>query len=117
MLSKYMQLKNSSSFQEVDEFSTNLPVTDLNTAPSGGMYPNLCRYKDILGKPREGPHSYRIFNIAVVDVLLTILLGFMIHYFLPKISLIYTLIFVFVLGIVAHRMFCVPTTIDKAIFG
>ena len=77
----------------------------------------LCKYKNILGKPGEGVHSYRIFNIAVVDVLLTVLLAFIIHFFFPKISLIYILIFVFLLGIVAHHIFCVPTTVDKAIFG
>jgi len=77
----------------------------------------LCKYKDIFGKPGEGVHSYRIFNIAVVDVLLTVLLAFIIHFFLPKISLIYTFIFVFLLGIFAHRIFCVRTTVDKAIFA
>ena len=116
MLCEYMPLKNSSSLREVDEFSTNLPVTDLNTAPSGCAYPNLCRYKDILGKPGEGAHSYRIFNIAVVDVLLTMLLAFIIHFFFPKYPLIYILGFLFLLGIVAHRIFCVRTTVDKALF-
>jgi len=77
----------------------------------------LCKYKNILGKPGEGVHSYRIFNIAVVDLLLTVLLAFIIHFFLPKYPLIYILIFVFLLGIVAHRIFCVRTTVDKAIFG
>lgn len=77
----------------------------------------LCKYKNILGKPGEGVHSYRIFNIAIVDTLLTVLLGFIIHFFFPKISLIYTFIFVFALGIVAHHIFCVRTTVDKAIFG
>jgi hypothetical protein len=77
----------------------------------------LCKYKDIFGKPGEGAHSYRIFNIAIVDVLLTVLLALIIYFFLPKYPLIYILIFVFVLGIVAHRIFCVPTTVDKAIFG
>ena len=33
---------------------------------------DLCKYKDILGKPGQGVHSYRIFNIAIVDVILTI---------------------------------------------
>lgn len=77
----------------------------------------LCKYKNILGKPGKGVHSYRIFNIAIVDVLLTVLLAFIIHFFFPKISLIYILIFVFALGIVSHHIFCVPTTVDKAIFG
>ena len=29
-----------------------------------------CKYKDIFGKVGSGIHSYRIANIAIVDVLL-----------------------------------------------
>ena len=76
----------------------------------------LCKYKDIFGKVGEGAHSYRIFNIAIVDVLLTILLGIIIHAFNPKWSLLYILIALFILGIVAHRIFCVRTTIDRLLF-
>jgi len=66
-----------------------------------------CQYKDLFGKVGEGVHSYRIFNIAVVDVLLTVLLAFV----------IYILIFLFVLGFVLHRIFCLRTTVDKLLFG
>jgi len=76
----------------------------------------LCKYKDILGKPGKGVHSFRIFNISVVDVLLTLLLAFVIHLFLPKYKFISILICVFLLGIVLHRIFCVKTTIDKFLF-
>lgn len=77
----------------------------------------LCKYKDIFGKVGEGAHSYRVFNIAIVDVLLTILLGVIIHIVNPKWSLLYILIVLFILGIVAHRLFCVRTTIDRLLFG
>ena len=76
----------------------------------------LCKYKDIFGKVGEGAHSYRVFNIAIVDVLLTILLGVIIHIVNPKWSLLYILIVLFILGIVAHRIFCVRTTIDRLLF-
>ena len=76
----------------------------------------LCKYKDIFGKVGEGAHSYRVFNIAIVDVLLTILLGIIIHIVNPKWSLLYILIVLFILGIVAHRLFCVRTTIDRLLF-
>jgi len=33
----------------------------------------LCKYKNVLGKPKEGIHKYRIFNIAIVDTLVTII--------------------------------------------
>ena len=75
----------------------------------------LCKYKDMFGKPNQGVHSFRIFNIAIVDVLLTILAAFIISYFL-KTKFLYTLLLMFILGIISHRLFCVRTTIDKLLF-
>lgn len=34
---------------------------------------NLCKYNNIFGAVNTGLHSYRIFNIAIVDLFLTIL--------------------------------------------
>jgi hypothetical protein len=77
---------------------------------------NLCKYSDILGKPNEGVHSYRLFGIAILDVIMTIVAAFLISYFL-KFSFLYTLVFLFILGIILHRLFCVKTTVDKLLFG
>jgi hypothetical protein len=77
----------------------------------------LCKYKDIFGKVGEGVHSYRIFNIAIVDVILTFLLAFIIQLLLPKYNYYHILILLFILGIILHRMFCVRTTIDKILFN
>jgi hypothetical protein len=77
---------------------------------------SLCKYKDIFGKVGEGVHSYRIFNIAIVDVVFTILGAFIIHLFLPKYKFIYILLVLFLSGIFLHRLFCVRTTIDKLLF-
>lgn len=77
----------------------------------------FCKYKDIFGKPGKGIHSFRIFNIAIADVLLTLLLAFIIHFFLPKYKFVSILLVVFLIGIVLHRIFCVKTTIDKWLFG
>jgi hypothetical protein len=76
---------------------------------------SLCKYKDILGVPGKGVHSYRIFNIAIVDVIMTIIGAFLISYFF-KLSFLYTTIFLFILGIILHHIFCVRTTIDKLLF-
>jgi len=76
---------------------------------------DLCKYKDILGKPNQGVHSFRIFNIAIVDVLLTILAAYILSIF-TKFNLIYTTLLMFILGIISHRIFCVRTTIDKLLF-
>ena len=77
---------------------------------------DLCKYKNILGVPGQGPHSYRIFNIAIVDVILTIMLAFIISYIF-KISFVKTSITLFILGILLHRVFSVRTTIDKLLFN
>ena len=76
---------------------------------------NLCKYKDALGIPNEGIHSYRIFNIAIADVIMTFIAAFIISYFY-NISFIKTSIFLFILGIILHRIFCVQTTINKLLF-
>ena len=76
----------------------------------------LCKYKDILGKPNEGIHKYRIFNIAIFDVLLTIFVAFIISFF-SKINFFLILILLFIAGIILHRIFCVRTTVDKLIFN
>jgi len=77
----------------------------------------FCKYKNVLGKPGEGVHSYRIFNISIVDVLLTIALAFIIHFFFKKYKFRHILIFLFILGIILHHLFCVRTTVDKFLFG
>ena len=76
---------------------------------------SLCKYKNALGIPNEGIHSYRFLGLAIVDVIMTIILAILISY-LFKISFLYTSISIFVLGIILHRLFCVRTTIDKLLF-
>ena len=76
----------------------------------------LCQYKDLFGKVGQGVHSYKLFHVSMVDVLLTILGAYIIHFFLPKYPFKYTLLFLFLLGIFLHRLFCVRTTVDKLLF-
>jgi hypothetical protein len=75
----------------------------------------LSQYKNIFGKPGTGAHSWRIFNIAIVDVLLTVLVGLAISYFF-KINIGLAIGGFFLLGIALHRLFGVRTTIDKLLF-
>ena len=78
----------------------------------------FCKYKDSLGEPKKGLHSYRVFDIAVFDILLTFVLAKFIQYYImeeTEFSLI--LVFCFIAGIILHRVFCVKTTIDKLLFG
>jgi hypothetical protein len=76
---------------------------------------DLCKYKNMFGEPGTGAHSYRFFNIAVVDVILTVLAAYFFSW-LTKYSFFYSLVTFFILGIIAHRAFCVRTTVDKFLF-
>jgi mannose/fructose/N-acetylgalactosamine-specific phosphotransferase system component IID len=76
----------------------------------------FCKYKNALGKPKQGLHKYRIFNIAIVDVLLTIACAYIFYLFNPKFNFFVILLCLFVLGIILHRLFCVRTTVDKLLF-
>ena len=76
---------------------------------------NLCKYKNLLGKTDTGIHSYRIFNVAIADVLMTIIFAYAISYFF-KYPFLLTLGLLFLLGIFMHRIFCVRTTFDKILF-
>jgi hypothetical protein len=71
---------------------------------------------EIFGRPNEGVHSYRIFNLAIVDIIMTIIGAFIISKIF-KINFILILVILFILGIILHRLFCVNTTINKFIFG
>ena len=76
---------------------------------------DLCKYKYTLGVPRKGIHSYRLFDVAIADVIMTIIGSFIISY-LFKLPFLYVTLFIFILGIFLHRIFCVRTTIDKLLF-
>ena len=76
---------------------------------------DLCKYKNALGVPGKGVHSYRLFGVAIVDVIMTLIVSLIISY-LFKISFLYVSIFAFALGIILHRLFCVKTTVDKILF-
>jgi len=76
---------------------------------------NLCKYKDSLGIPGKGIHSYRVFNVAIIDVIMTIIGAYFISIWLKK-SFLITTILLFLLGIFLHHLFCVRTTVDKFLF-
>ena len=76
----------------------------------------FCEYKEILGKVKKGVHSYRVFDIAVVDVVMTILGAYLLHLFIPQSNFFVVLVSLFLLGIAMHRLFCVRTTVDKMLF-
>lgn len=77
-----------------------------------------CQYRDSLGKVGEGIHSYRIFDIAIVDVVLTALLSLVTQFFLSvvfKANVPLWLIFLvwLIIAEILHYLFCVETTFIK----
>lgn len=78
-----------------------------------------CSFKEfseIFGRPNEGAHSYRFMNLAIVDVVGTIIGAFIIAK-LFNWNFFLTLLILFLIGIILHRLFCVNTTVNKLIFG
>ena len=76
---------------------------------------NLCKYKDIFGKPREGAHSYRIFDLAIVDIVATYILAI----FISKYTTYQTnqlFIILMISSVFIHKLFCVETTLTKMVF-
>lgn len=88
---------------------------------------DLCKYKNLFGELNTGVHSYRVFDLAIFDILSTVIFGFVFHqiviirllnirknYFT---SFFIVLLVLFVSGIILHRLFCVRTTVDKWLFS
>jgi hypothetical protein len=77
----------------------------------------LCKYKNVFGKPNTGIHRFRIFGLAAVDIILTLLLAYILQLiFYPETHYLKILAYCFLLGIIIHRAFCVHTPIDKFLF-
>ena len=77
---------------------------------------NLCQYKNIFGKPNIGVHSYRIFNIAIVDLFFTVLAAYAIskYYIL---DFWYVFIILMLISLILHKMFCVDTTLTQLAYN
>jgi hypothetical protein len=79
---------------------------------------SLCEYKDIFGKVGEGIHSYRVMNIAIIDVVGTLVGAYFLQkYVFPQYDYTWVLVGLFILGIILHRIFCVKTTVDNILFN
>jgi hypothetical protein len=81
---------------------------------------NLCKLKyewfsPTTYTPDTGIHKYKIFGIAIVDVVLTIIAAFILS-IVFKVKFIYMLVILFIIGIISHRAFCIRTPVDKWLF-
>ena len=68
------------------------------------------------GSPRTGIHSVRLFDLAVVDVIVSVLFAICVSY-VTKTRLVSSILFVFTLGIIVHRMLKIDTKVNTMIFG
>lgn len=77
------------------------------------MY-RFCKYKDSLGISGKGIHSYRVFDIAIIDLIMTIIGSYVIARIF-HLSFLWTFITIFIIGEILHYIFCVPTTFIRLI--
>lgn len=81
---------------------------------------DLCKHRWVFGKEGEGAHSLRLFDLAVVDVAFTLAGAALFaagtgRFTGPRFAAAAAALFL--LGIALHRLFCVNSTVNKAIFG
>ena len=76
---------------------------------------SLCpfsKFNKIFGIPGKGVHRFRILDVAAVDYFLTLIGAFILSY-LTQVPLVLTTIGLFILGIILHTLFGVPTNAVK----
>ena len=76
----------------------------------GGM----CKYRHIFGREGEGVHSYRLFNIAIIDLVMTAIGAYALAWYLES-SPVGVFIVLMVISLFAHKAFCVETTLTKLV--
>jgi hypothetical protein len=78
---------------------------------------SLCKHKDIFGEPREGSHELRdpVFDTALVDTGITLIVCYAISKYYNY-SFMVVFFILMIIAIIAHRSFCVRTTVDKFLF-
>lgn len=76
----------------------------------------FCEHRDVFGRPGQGVHARRVLGLAAVDVVGTVVIGLLAAWvggFTPWKAVALA----FLAGVVAHRLFCVRTTVDRLLFG
>lgn len=67
-----------------------------------------CPYKYLFGIPGKGVHAYRLLDTAMVDYTGTLILAALLTKF-TQLPLVLSTILMFIIGILLHVVFCVPT--------
>lgn len=74
-----------------------------------------CPYENILGKSNEGIHSYRIFDLAAVDLAMTLMAAWLFSRYVNTYSVLVNFILLWIIGIALHLMFCIKSPITNFI--
>ena len=77
---------------------------------------DICKYSDILGKPGIGFHNHFGTPIAILDLVGTILIAYLISKKYNK-KFLNTFAVLMILAIGLHRMFCVKTALNEFLFN
>lgn len=73
----------------------------------------------MIGTPGKGIHSYRLpfIDVAAFDTIATVMCAYILtEYEYVSLSFNVTLVILFALAVVAHRVFRARTTIDRILF-
>lgn len=82
-----------------------------------------CKPSTIFGEPNKGVHAYRIFGLAAVDLIGTIIIAYLIARFVKWeqlgknmwIRFFVVFMLLMLLSLILHKLFCVHTTLTNAI--
>jgi hypothetical protein len=66
------------------------------------------------GEPGSKAYA-RFFTVRIIDLVFVIVGSYLVSYMLVT-NFLKTLVIIFVLGIIVHRIFCVRTAVDKMLF-
>jgi fatty acid desaturase len=78
--------------------------------------PLLCKYRHVFGKEREGVHAVRLLDVAVVDMLGTVLIAWLLSRATGWNGWgVFAALML--ASLLLHRLFCVDTTLTKLFSG
>ena len=87
------------------------------TAGDKCWFPALAKYRNMFGEPGKttGLRQYRIFGIVIMDTLMVLAFAYLLSLW-NGYPFLTNALGMFVLGIIAHRIFCVRTAVDRFLF-
>lgn len=74
----------------------------------------MCQYKELFGKPNEGVHKYRLFGVAAVDLIGTIVIAWLVARWIKK-SFWIVFVSAMAIAVLLHKLFCVKTALNEKI--